>query len=181
MTELVLRNRQRTRPIRLTLLRRLATALLSDLLSLGRYELAVHLVAAPEMARVNQRFLDHAGSTDVITFDYTGESDSPAAGAKRAPARPPKRLHGEIFICIDDAVKQARQFRTTWQSELVRYLVHGVLHAVGHDDSTPADRDVMKREENRLLRKLSRQFSLERLAKDVAVPVRTSRFPVRKP
>jgi len=180
MTELVLRNRQRTRPIRLPLLRRLATVLLSDLLSLRRYELAVHLVAAPEMARVNQRFLDHAGSTDVITFDYTGEPDSPAAAAKGAPALAPQRLHGEIFICIDDAVKQARQFRTTWQSELVRYLVHGVLHAVGHDDSTTARRGVMKREENRLLRKLARQFSLERLAKKLATPVRTSRFPARK-
>ena len=180
MTELVLRNRQRTRPIRLPLLRRLATVLLNDLLALGRYELAIHLVAAPEMARVNQRFLDHAGSTDVITFDYTGEPDSPPAGAKGAPALAPQRLHGEIFICIDDAVKQARQFRTTWQSELVRYLVHGVLHAVGHDDSTTARRGVMKREENRLLRKLARQFSLERLARKLAVPVRTSRFPARK-
>jgi len=179
MTELVLRNRQRARPIRLPLLRRLATVLLSDLLSLGRYELAVHLVAAPEMARVNQRFLDHAGSTDVITFDYTGELDSSAAEAKGAAAHPPQRLHGEIFICIDDAVKQARQFRTSWQYELIRYLIHGMLHSVGYDDLTPAGRSVMKREENRLLRLLSRQFSLSHLANPRSSPARKSRMATR--
>jgi rRNA maturation RNase YbeY len=147
------------------------------MLSLARYQLAVHLVAAPEMARVNQRFLDHAGSTDVITFDYTRELDSPAAGA---PARPPKRLHGEIFICIDDAVKQARQFRTTWQSELVRYLVHGVLHAMGHEDSTPAARGAMRREENRLLRILSGQFALSRLARTDPPAARKSQIVNRR-
>ena len=47
-------------------------------------------------------------------------------------------LHGEIFICVDEAVWQARKFRTSWQSEIVRYLVHGVLHLLGHDDSRPA-------------------------------------------
>ena len=148
MSELVLRNRQRTRHVHSQLLRRVTSFLLADFLSLERGELAIHLIAAPEMARINQQFLDHAGSTDVITFDYGGED----------------RLHGEIFICIDDAVKQARQFRTTWQSELVRYLIHGVLHLAGYDDLTPAGRRVMKREENRLLRLLSRQFSLKHLA-----------------
>jgi probable rRNA maturation factor len=164
MTELVLRNRQRTRPLNSPLLRRMTRVLLTNLLSLERCELAVHLVAAPEMARLNQRFLDHAGSTDVITFDYAGELDSKAMRGGGGSVHFPKKLYGEIFICIDDAVKQARPFRTTWQSELVRYLIHGVLHAVGYDDLTPADRCVMKREENRLLRILSRQFYLRHLA-----------------
>jgi len=164
MTELVLRNRQRTRPLNSPLLRRITRVLLTDLLSLERCDLAIHLVAAPEMARLNQRFLDHAGSTDVITFDYTGELASMGMGDAGGSAHLPEQLHGEIFICIDDALKQARQFRTTWQSELVRYLIHGVLHAVGYGDLTPADRGVMKREENRLLRMLSRQFSLRHLA-----------------
>ena len=70
MTELVLRNRQRTRSVNSPLLRRMTSVLPMDLLSLERSDLAIHLVAAPEMARVNQQFLDHAGSTDVITFDY---------------------------------------------------------------------------------------------------------------
>ena len=171
MTELVLRNRQGTRFVNSPLLRRITRVLLADLLALERYELALHLVAAPEMARVNQRFLDHAGSTDVITFDYTEEPSPASSHGLSAPAM---KLHGEIFICIDDAVKQARQFRTTWQSELVRYLIHGVLHAVGYDDLTPSKRRVMKREENRLLRMLSRKFSFRHLANAGPLPARTS-------
>ena len=168
MTELVLRNRQRTRPVNSPLLRRMTSVLLTDLLSQERYDLAIHLVAAPEMARLNQQFLDHAGSTDVITFDYGGADHLP------------EPLHGEIFICIDAAVKQARQFRTTWQSELVRYLIHGLLHMVGCDDLTPADRHVMKREENRLLQMLSRQFSLRHLANAGFTPARKSQIVNRK-
>src|SRR5881394_2832116 len=72
MTELVLCNRQRTRPVTSPLLRRITSMILRDLLSLDHYDLVLYLVAAPEMARLNKRFLDHAGSTDVITFDYTG-------------------------------------------------------------------------------------------------------------
>jgi rRNA maturation RNase YbeY len=59
---------------------------------------------------------------------------------------------------------QAREFRTTWQSEITRYLVHGVLHLLGHDDSRPAKRRNMKQAENRRLRELSRRFSLAHLA-----------------
>ena len=178
MTELVLRNRQRTCPVNSPLLRRLTNVILRDLLSMDHYDLAIYLVAAPEMARLNQRFLDHAGSTDVITFDYSGEATI-AVAAKGTPTPPPRRLHGEIFICIDDAVKQARQFRTSWQNELIRYLIHGVLHSVGYDDLTPAGRGLMKREENRLLRLLSRQFSLSHLAKGGSSPAGKSQMATR--
>ncbi len=154
MTELVLRNFQRTRSVNSPLLRRLTRALLTDAVSLERCELAVYLVAAPKMARMNRQFLNHSGATDVLTFDY-GEP-----GRRNAHFA----LRGEIFICIEEAVSQAKRFRTTWQSELVRYLIHGVLHLAGHDDLTPVGRRVMKREENRLLRRLSRQFSLKQLA-----------------
>jgi len=182
MIELALRTRQRTRPVNSPLLRRVTSVLLTDLLSLERCDLAIHLVAAPEMARLNQRFLDHAGSTDVITFDYSSPmsgregDDGPSSqrpdstAVKDGATHLAEGIHGEIFICIDDAVKQARQFRTTWQSEVVRYLIHGVLHLVGYDDLAAASRRVMKREENRLLRMLSRKFSLRHLA-NAAAPV----------
>jgi len=119
-------------------------------LSVSDYELGFHFVEAPEMARVNEQFLQHHGSTDVITFDHGSTAE---------------RLHGEIFISIPDAVKQAREFRTTWQSEVVRYIVHGLLHLRGYDDLKPANRREMKREENRLLRKVSSSFTLGRIAR----------------
>ena len=46
-------------------------------------------------------------------------------------------LRGELFISIDDSVAHARRFRTMWQAELVRYIIHGLLHLEGYDDVTP--------------------------------------------
>jgi len=70
---------------------------------------------------------------------------------------------GEIFICVDEAVLQARKFGTSWPSEVVRYIVHGVLHLCGFDDSSAGARRKMKREENRRLREMTRRFPLSKL------------------
>jgi len=74
-------------------------------------------------------------------------------------------LQGEIFICLSEAVAQARRFRTSWAEELTRYLIHGLLHLFGYDDLKPALRREMKREEDRLVRKLRRRFTLLKLRK----------------
>jgi rRNA maturation RNase YbeY len=145
MSELTLRNRQRIRRLDLRLFRGIAEAFLSERLGTRPYEISISIVAAPEMAALNEKYLHHSGSTDVITFGYSDRKSSEA-------------LLGDIFICIDDAVKQAREFRTSWQSEMVRYLVHGVLHLQGYDDLSPAKRRVMKREENRFLKELEARF-----------------------
>lgn len=158
--ELTIRNRQRTRAIHGRLLREIAVELLGELLQLEEVELGVALVGAKEMARVNWQFLRHEGSTDVITFDHSAEQLS-----RKRQKQMRRRISGELFICVDDAVAQARSFRTTWPAEVVRYLVHGVLHLCGHDDHRADARRIMKREENRLVRLLGRQFALESLAK----------------
>ena len=77
------------------------------------------------------------------------------------------QLHGELFVCVDDAVTQAKEFKTMWQSEVVRYVVHGILHLLGHDDLKPDLRRKMKREENRLVRRLENRFSLAQLSRAV--------------
>ena len=150
-------NSQRSRLVDLCLLRRIVTTMLSELPQIGRADLGIHLVATPEITRLNETFLCHTGSTDVITFDYSDH-------AARNPASA-SSLHGEIFICLDIAVAQARRFRTTWQSEVVRYAVHGVLHLLGFDDSQPAARRTMKRAEHRWLRTLNRRLPLTKLAR----------------
>ena len=136
----------------LHLLRRVAQALLHDAQPDGTFDLGIYLVAAPEMTRLNETFLRHEGSTDVITFNYTESRDQPC-------------LHGEIFICLDEAATQARRFRTTWQSELVRYVVHGVLHLLGYDDRDSRARRRMKAAEDALVRRLARQFAFRALSK----------------
>jgi probable rRNA maturation factor len=147
---LVFRNRQQLYSIDLRRLRRITRALLCDLVARTHFELCVHLVAVPEMIRLNREFLGHEGSTDVITFNHSEPSQR-------------EFLYGEIFICLEDARAQARQFHTTWQSELVRYLLHGVLHLLGYHDSKIAERRKMKQKENSLLRELARRFPLRKL------------------
>jgi len=158
-------SRQRARKINRRLLKQITAALLADLKS-ERVELGVHLVATPEMTRLNEKFLQHQGPTDVITFDYLekGRAGCPQPAARFGALRRTRpTIHGEIFICVDEAVLQARKFGTSWQSETVRYLIHGILHLLGHDDRRSTARRKMKREENRRLRELSRRFPLSKL------------------
>jgi probable rRNA maturation factor len=161
-------NRQRVRKTNLRLLKKIANVLLAEL-EIQKAEIGICLVAAPEMTRLNETFLKHKGSTDVIAFDY-GFGVPPSGGKfskKSARANRLKQelrtLHGEIFICVDEAVLQARKFSTSWQSEVVRYLVHGVLHLLGFDDSSAGARRKMKREENRRMREMTRRFPLSKL------------------
>jgi len=156
---------QRTRKINLRLLKKITRSLLAEL-ELEKVEIGICLVAAPEMTRLNETFLRHAGSTDVITFDYhiEGRAGSPLPAAKPGALRRARpTMHGEIFVCVDEAVLQARKFGTNWQSEIVRYIIHGVLHLLGFDDSSADARRKMKREENRRLREMTRRFPLSKL------------------
>jgi len=151
LVHVTLLNRQRTRKLDAQRLRKVTLALLGEL-HVVKAELGVTFVADEEMTLVNETFLQHEGSTDVITFDHTTTQDS----RRKSMETEHNMLHGELFICLDEAIRQAKRFRTTWQSELTRYIVHGVLHLLGHDDHRAADRREMKREENRLVRKLAR-------------------------
>ncbi|MGZ8940492.1 MAG: rRNA maturation RNase YbeY [Limisphaerales bacterium] len=159
MRELQVRNRQRERAVNIKFLRELTRVLLDEELRLSSYELGIAFISAARMAAMNQQYLGHEGSTDVITFDYRegyerGGEDGSAA-----------ELAGEIYISVADARRQAREFSTSWQEELVRYMVHGVLHLRGFDDSAPANRKVMKREEKRLVRQMRAQFDVREIGR----------------
>ncbi len=147
----VIANRQRTRKINSRRLKQIIGELFSEL-KITEAELGIHLVGAKEMARVNWDFLQHEGSTDVITFDHL------ETGVRSQKSE--VRIHGELFVCVDDAVLQAKQFNTDWESEVMRYVVHGVLHLLGYDDLQPTLKRKMKREENRLVRLLEKKFPL---------------------
>ena len=159
-TPLEFQNRQRDRRLNLPRLRRIIRCLLDEMLPSVRYELCFHFVSPLEMSRINWQFLRHKGSTDVITFDHHEPTGS--------GGHPSENLHGEAFICVADAVRQAREFNTTWPSELVRYVVHALLHLRGYDDLQPAARRVLKREENRLVSQLAGRFDFAALEREAA-------------
>jgi probable rRNA maturation factor len=158
---LSLHNRQRVRRVDLRLLRKITQALLQETWPQGSFDLAIYVVAKPEMTRLNETYLRHKGTTDVITFDYAEEAGQESGQGEERPTA--LLLHGEIFVCLDEAVSQARRFHTTWQSELVRYVVHGVLHLLGYDDAASRARRKMKTAEEALVHQLAHQFELHRL------------------
>ena len=139
---LTVSNRQQIHKINPQSIKKITAATIADL-KIQQAELGIVLVSAKEMASLNESFLGHEGPTDVITFDYS-ESGTHAG------------IHGEIFICVSEAERQAKLFGTDWQSEVVRYVIHGILHLAGHDDLQPVARRKMKREEERLVSKLWR-------------------------
>jgi probable rRNA maturation factor len=143
-------NHQRTRFIDRKLLCRITRTLLWDILGREKFELAVHVVGKAEIRRLNEKFVCHAGATDVISFDYTEPAE-------------PEVLRGEVFVCLPIALSQAAKYRTTWQEEVVRYVVHGVLHLRGFDDRTANQRRRMRRKEGAVLRRLAAEYHFARL------------------
>jgi probable rRNA maturation factor len=153
--EMAIQNRQRRCTIDVRFLKKITRAIIADEpQNICDHQIGILIVPAEKMAAFNRQFLQHSGSTDVITLEYD-ESDKTPDGMRR--------IQGDIIISIDDAIQQAKTFRTTWQSELVRYIIHGILHLRGYQDTKPAARRLMKREENRLLKEITRSFPLSRL------------------
>lgn len=107
------------------------------------YEIGIYGVDLPRIIELNEGYLGHCGATDVITFDYGKPVGAPPNAAW---------VRGDIFICLDEAVRQGRRYRVSRKRELARYVIHGLLHLAGFDDLDPGSRRWMKSWEDRLLR-----------------------------
>ena len=84
------------------------------------------------LLKLNVEFLDHDTFTDIISFDYTMG----------------KLVSGDIFISIDRVKENAKSFNVSFDNELLRVIVHGVLHYCGYKDKTDSDAQVMRAKEN---------------------------------
>ena len=88
-----------------------------------------------QILAVNRKFLQHDYYTDVITFDYTTA----------------QCLNGDIFISLDTVRSNAEMVGAMFDHELLRILIHGVLHLTGQADKTPETKAEMTRKEERAL------------------------------
>lgn len=118
---------------------------LESAFSLASYFLEVHLVTLEESAEINWESLRHEGPTDVITLDY-GESATEDS------------ICGALYICPDIAEEYAAIYQETHWREILRYVVHGILHLLGHDDQTDKERQSMRENEDRALAVVDRAF-----------------------
>ena len=104
-----------------------------------------------KILEVNRQYLQHDYYTDIITFDYS--DDALLTGRQDTIA-------GDLFISLDTVRTNAEQQGTTYDEELHRVIIHGILHLCGINDKGPGEREVMEAEEDKalkLLNKLIRQ------------------------
>lgn len=95
------------------------------------------------MRPLNRRFRHTDAYTDVLSFNLNGL--------------------GEVIISSDTALKNARLFGTSFEEEIVLYVIHGMLHLAGYEDGSPAQRRRMSKRENAILKSLCKRKSLSKV------------------
>src|SRR5580704_584179 len=139
MPEISLLNRQRARAIDVDSLSRFAQCALAKVEAVQRTALPAEIVAVlvsdRRIAAIHLQFMQIAGPTDVITFQ-----------------------HGEIIISVETADRQATQLGKELMPELCLYLLHGLLHLAGYDDTTDSGFREMQRLQRRLMREIGFDF-----------------------
>lgn len=113
--------------------------LLSIELNFKITSLEISFINAEQIHTLNNSYLNHDYSTDIITFDYSNNNIA--------------YLDGEIFISVDDAILSAKKYKVKLNEELGRLVIHGILHLLNFNDQKMSDKIIMKRMENRLLYK----------------------------
>ena len=88
-----------------------------------------------KILEVNRQYLKHDYYTDIITFDYC-EGDM---------------LSGDLFISLDTVRSNAELFGKSYEDELHRVIIHGILHLVGINDKGPGEREIMEAAEDKAL------------------------------
>lgn len=139
--QITARNLQRIVPVNVSDLEKFAAKALHYCLRLGRDkptdltrldEVFILLISDRRMASLHRQFLNEPGPTDVLTFK-----------------------HGEIFISVETARRNARVFGNSFPHELRLYIVHGLLHLHGFDDRSEAEARRMKATQEKALASLS--------------------------
>lgn len=92
------------------------------------------LTSDKRITELNKKFLKHDYATDVLSFELDVEP-----------------LMGEVYISVDTALRQAKEYKVSLLNELQRLAIHGTLHLLGYNDTNKSDREKMKELENKYL------------------------------
>lgn len=95
-----------------------------------------------EILRLNRQYLDHDYYTDVIAFDYDSGS----------------HVEGDVFISLDKVAENAREYNKTFEDELTRVLIHGLLHLAGYFDQSDEEKRTMRSLEDQYLQQYYLKF-----------------------
>lgn len=87
------------------------------------------------LLKINSEFLDHDTYTDIITFNYSVGNE----------------LISEIYISTDRVEENAKKYKQTFENEIHRVMIHGVLHLCGYKDKLTEEKQIMRDKENHYL------------------------------
>lgn len=90
--------------------------------------------------KLNKRYFKRPSAADVIAFPLGDELN-------------PDYL-GEVVVSVEQAIKVSGKLKISWQEELLRYLIHGILHLSGYKDSSPRLRKIMEKKQEEILNKI---------------------------
>lgn len=100
--------------------------------------LLINFVSDKDIHAINLEYLKHDYVTDIITFDYSETENL---------------LDVEIYISFETAEENAKKFKVSHDLEIIRLVIHGLLHCLGYDDQTVSEKRKMTRKENELVDK----------------------------
>ena len=99
-------------------------------------EISIIFCSDPYLLEINRQYLQHDYYTDIITFDYCEDP----------------YISGDLFISVDTVRANAQTYKTLFEEELNRVMVHGVLHLCGYDDHTKEQQKTMRAKEDYYLK-----------------------------
>jgi len=112
--------------------------------NLKKFELSVVFVSDRKIKSLNKKFLSHNYPTDVLAFDLSNKT--------KANSR--KNLIGEIIVSTDTAKRNAKLYNSSYEEEIKLYIIHGILHLLGYNDSKRSEIKLMRKKEQELLGRL---------------------------
>ena len=102
--------------------------------------LSISFIKSSELLKINREYLGHDYETDIITFNYSKKK---------------KIIDGEILISFEEAKQNAKKYNVSFGKELMRLVIHGVLHLLRFDDKNAISKKIMKKEENKLINRFN--------------------------
>ena len=102
--------------------------------------LSISFIKSSELLKINREYLGHDYETDIITFNYSKKK---------------KIIDGEILISFEEAKQNAKKYKVSFGKELMRLVIHGVLHLLRFDDKNAISKKIMKKEENKLINRFN--------------------------
>lgn len=103
------------------------------------------------LLEMNKEYLNHDTYTDIITFDYSQSEEGQFPLKKGA-----RGISGDIFISIDRVKENANKFSKTFEDELHRVMIHGVLHLLGYKDKIKSAKAEIRKQEDICLKALKK-------------------------